>query len=198
MSNPPEQHRDVQPSGRRSRFSDTEFMSFNEIVRRMFENLFRGLEQQYHQLGIGWSGLSTDMAPFQYSFGNSVGQIVNNTEKFAVEMNVSQFHPDDLKVSLRHGELSIEGNQKQQRDQHGYIERHFIRRLTLPDDVDETTLTSHLKDNGILEISARKKNVPPTTPTRNIPIQTHNADQHRSRSLKRSDSSGSRTGISNH
>lgn len=60
-------------------------------------------------------------------------------------MDVSQFHPGDLKVSVRHGELSIEGHQRQQRDQHGLIERHFVRRFTLPDDVDDTTLTSHLK-----------------------------------------------------
>lgn len=62
-----------------------------------------------------------------------------------MEMDVSHFHPGDLKVSVRHGELSIEGHHKQQRDQHGLIERHFVRRFTLPDDVDDTTLTSHLK-----------------------------------------------------
>lgn len=60
-------------------------------------------------------------------------------------MDVSQFHPGDLKVSIRRGELTIEGHQKQQRDQHGSIERHFVRRFTLPNDVDDTTLTSHLK-----------------------------------------------------
>ncbi|KAL3990062.1 Hsp20/alpha crystallin family protein [Acanthocheilonema viteae] len=198
MNNPPEEHRDAHPSGRRSYFNDADFMSFNETVRRMFESLFHGLEQQYRQLGIGWSGSPTIATPFQYNFGSSVGQVVNNREKFAMEMDVSQFHPGDLKVSVRRGELSIEGHQKQQRDQHGFIERHFVRRFTLPDDVDETTLTSHLKENGILEISARKKNVAPITPTRNIPIEMHNADQQRSRQSKRTDSSGNRTGMSNH
>ncbi|CAG9536412.1 unnamed protein product [Cercopithifilaria johnstoni] len=198
MSNPSEQHRDAHPTGRRSYFNDVDFMSFNETVRRMFESLFHGLEQQYRQLGMGWSGPSTDVIPFQYNFGSSVGQVVNDTEKFVMEMDVSQFHPGDLKVSVRRGELSIEGHQKQQRDQHGFIERHFVRRLTLPDDVDDVTLTSHLKDNGILEISARKKNVAPLTPTRNIPIQTHNINRQPSKSSRRNDSNESRTGTSNH
>lgn len=73
--NPPEQHRDAQPSGRRSYFNDTDFMSFNETVRRMFENLFHGLEQHYRQFGIGWGGSSMDAAPCQYNFGSSVGQV---------------------------------------------------------------------------------------------------------------------------
>ncbi|MCP9265201.1 Small heat shock protein [Dirofilaria immitis] len=176
--NPPEQHRDIQPRSRRGPFSDLDFMSFNETVRRMFENLFHGLEQHYRQFGIGW-------------------EIVNDAEKFAMEMDVSQFHPSDLKISLRHGQLTIEGHQKQQRDQHGFIERHFIRQFTLPNDVDETTLISHLKENGILKVSARKKNAPPVTSTRNIPIQTYHVDEQHSTPSKRGDSSASRTGTSN-
>lgn len=49
-------------------------------------------------------------------------------------------------------------------------------------------------ENGILEVSARKKNVAPLTPTRHIPIQTHNVNQQGSKSSKRSDSTGSSTG----
>lgn len=76
MSNPPEQHRDVQPPGRRRPyFNDMEFISFNETLRRMFESLFSGLEQQYRQLGIGWSGSSVDTAPFQHNFGSPAGQV---------------------------------------------------------------------------------------------------------------------------
>ncbi|KAM3727791.1 Small heat shock protein [Dirofilaria immitis] len=161
----------------------------------MFENLFHGLEQHYRQFGIGWGSPSMSMT--DYNFGSSVGQIVNDAEKFAMEMDVSQFHPSDLKISLRHGQLTIEGHQKQQRDQHGFIERHFIRQFTLPNDVDETTLISHLKENGILKVSARKKNAPPVTSTRNIPIQTYHVDEQHSTPSKRGDSSASRTGTSN-
>uniref|UniRef100_A0A8R1TPL3 SHSP domain-containing protein n=1 Tax=Onchocerca volvulus TaxID=6282 RepID=A0A8R1TPL3_ONCVO len=192
--NPLDHHREIQPRSRRGRFSDLDFMSFNETVRRMFENLFHGLEQQYRQLGIGWT--SPWMSATDYNFGSSVGQIVNDAENFGMEMDVSQFHPADLKISLRHGQLRIEGHHKQQRDQHGFIERHFVRQFTLPDDVDETTLISHLKENGILKISARKKNVPATTPTRNIPIQTYNVDEQRSKPPKRDDSNASHTGTS--
>ncbi|VDM10066.1 unnamed protein product [Wuchereria bancrofti] len=196
--NPPEQHRDIQPSGHRSCFNDADFMSFNETVRRMFENLFHGLEQHYRQLGIGWGGSATNATSYQCNFGGSLRQIANDAENYVLEMDVSQFHPSELKVNLRHGELSIEGHQKQQRDRHGFIERHFVRRFTLPDDVDKTTLTSHLKENGVLEINARKKNVPPVIPTRNIPIQTHTVDQQHSKTAKRSNANSSRTGTTDH
>ncbi|KAK6113452.1 Hsp20/alpha crystallin family protein [Brugia pahangi] len=196
--NPPEQHRDIQPSGHRSCFYDGDFMSFNETVRRMFESLFHGLEQHYRQLGIGWSGSPTNATSYQCNLDGSLRQIANDAENYVMEMDVSQFHPSELKVNLRHGELSIEGHQKQQRDQHGFIERHFVRQFTLPGDVDKTTLTSHLKENGILEIKARKKNVPPVTPTRNIPIQMNTVDQQHSKNAKRTNASSSRTGTTDH
>ncbi|VDO59075.1 unnamed protein product [Onchocerca flexuosa] len=140
---PTDHQRAIQSRSRHGRFGDMDFMSFNETVRRMFENLFRGLEQQYRQLGINWGSPWTSTT--EYNFGSSVGQMVNDAEKFAMEMDVSQFHPADLKISLRHGQLRIEGHHKQQHDQYGFIERHFVRQFTLPDDVDETTMISHLK-----------------------------------------------------
>uniref|UniRef100_A0A915PP17 SHSP domain-containing protein n=1 Tax=Setaria digitata TaxID=48799 RepID=A0A915PP17_9BILA len=184
LMNPPEQHRDLQSRTRRPYFNDMDFMPFNETLRRMFENLFHSLEQHYRQLGTSWASGLTNAATCECNFGSSIGQVVNDAEKFAMEMDVSLFRPEDLKVSLRHGELTIEGHQKQQRDQHGLIERHFVRRFTLPDDVDDATLTSHLKENGILEVNARKKNVPPVTPTRNIPIQMRSLSEKRSKSIK--------------
>ncbi|VDK61847.1 unnamed protein product [Gongylonema pulchrum] len=137
-------HSDRHHCHHRRQTSEDAIISFNEYIRRMFENLFRGLEQQYRQIGTNYgSGAVQSTQGYDCSFGN-FGQIVNNATEFAVEMNVAQFRPEDLKVSLRNDELIIEGHQKQQRDQYGTVERHFVRRYAIPDDVDRTTLASNI------------------------------------------------------
>ncbi|VDM97237.1 unnamed protein product [Thelazia callipaeda] len=192
---PSERQRDLQPHTCHLAPADS-FPTFNDYIRRFFDNLYRSFDQrQWWTDSASPAGISST---YDCNFGSAIGQIVNNEEKFSVEVDVSHFHPEDLKVSLRHQELIIEGHQNQRRDPHGSIERHFVRKYLLPPDVDYATLTSSLKDNGILTVSARKQNVPPTTPTRNIPIQKQRGrDRQRSPSVRLTDSRASQTGSNN-
>ncbi|VDK36669.1 unnamed protein product [Gongylonema pulchrum] len=115
----------------------------------MFENLYNCLAQQYHQYAPGGTSAHIPTTSEGIS-GTSIGHVINNAGEFTVNVNVAQFRPDDLKVSLEQDRLIIEGHQKQQQDQHGTIERHFIRRCTLPGDVDNSTLTSRLSGTDFL------------------------------------------------
>nr|P29779.1 RecName: Full=Small heat shock protein OV25-2 [Onchocerca volvulus] len=106
------------------------------------------------------------------NIGNSLGEVINEKDKFAVRADVSHFHPKELSVSVRDRELVIEGHHEERTDPagHGSIERHFIRKYVLPEEVQPDTIESHLSDKGVLTISANKTAIG-TTASRNIPIR---------------------------
>lgn len=96
--------------------------------------------------------------------------MVDDSEKFAVEMDVSQFHPEELSVNLNDRELVVEGHHEERNDEVGKIERHFIRKYLLPEDAQLDSLESHLSDRGHLTVAAKKQTI--SAPVgRSIPIQ---------------------------
>ncbi|UMM37059.1 hypothetical protein L5515_008952 [Caenorhabditis briggsae] len=93
--------------------------------------------------------------------------IVNTDEKFSVNLNVSQFKPDELKINLDGRKLSIQGEQDVVTD-HGRSAKSFSRVIVLPEDVDVASVASSLSDDGKLSIEAPKL-IP--VPGRSIPIR---------------------------
>uniref|UniRef100_A0A1I7VEG1 SHSP domain-containing protein n=1 Tax=Loa loa TaxID=7209 RepID=A0A1I7VEG1_LOALO len=106
------------------------------------------------------------------NIGNALGEILDEKDKFRVQIDVSHFHPKELSVSVRDRELSIEGHHKERTDQsgHGSIERHFVRKYVMPEEVQPDTIESHLSDKGVLTISA-SKTIAGLPAARTIPIQ---------------------------
>lgn len=106
------------------------------------------------------------------NIGNAVGKVINEKDKFAVEVDVSQFHPKELSVTVRDRELVIEGHHKERSDPHGSgsIERHFVRKYTLPEGAQPDSVESHLSDKGVLTVCATKAAIG-APPARNIPIR---------------------------
>uniref|UniRef100_A0A1I7VZ98 Small heat shock protein n=1 Tax=Loa loa TaxID=7209 RepID=A0A1I7VZ98_LOALO len=106
------------------------------------------------------------------NIGNALGEILDEKDKFGVQIDVSHFHPKELSVSVRDRELSIEGHHKERTDQsgHGSIERHFVRKYVMPEEVQPDTIESHLSDKGVLTISA-SKTIAGLPAARTIPIQ---------------------------
>ncbi|CDK13498.1 SHSP domain-containing protein [Caenorhabditis elegans] len=94
-------------------------------------------------------------------------EIVNNDQKFAINLNVSQFKPEDLKINLDGRTLSIQGEQELKTD-HGYSKKSFSRVILLPEDVDVGAVASNLSEDGKLSIEAPKKEA---VQGRSIPIQ---------------------------
>uniref|UniRef100_A0A1I7W3T8 SHSP domain-containing protein n=1 Tax=Loa loa TaxID=7209 RepID=A0A1I7W3T8_LOALO len=66
--------------------------------------------------------------------------------------------------------LLVEGHHEERNDRHGSVEQHFIRKYTMPKNVLQDSLESHLSDQGILRITAKKKAVE-NSQFKNIPIQ---------------------------
>ncbi|VIO98061.1 Uncharacterized protein BM_BM10597 [Brugia malayi] len=104
-----------------------------------------------------------------HKLGSGIGEITDTDEHYSVTIDVSQFAPDDLKVSVSDGIVTIEGKHPMIKDQFGEIERQFTRRLMLPKDIKPELVTSELTKDGKLTIQTPKKEKNEAQ-TRTIPI----------------------------
>uniref|UniRef100_A0A0K0CYZ2 SHSP domain-containing protein n=1 Tax=Angiostrongylus cantonensis TaxID=6313 RepID=A0A0K0CYZ2_ANGCA len=86
---------------------------------------------------------------------NEAQQMVNDDSKFAVSLDVSHFRPEELKVHLEGKELTIEGKHQHKNDT-SFIERSFVRKWMLPENVDLEALRTQLNDAGHLSVEAPK------------------------------------------
>ncbi|KHN78156.1 Small heat shock protein OV25-1 [Toxocara canis] len=136
-------------------------------MRGFFDEAMREMERPFRDLAPYW--LEQPMMR-QADIGNVVGNVTDDKDKFAVEMDVSQFSPEELKVEVRDKELVVEGHHEERSDQYGTIERHFIRKYMLPEDADVQAVNSRLSDVGVLTVVA-PKNTSALPPARTIPIQ---------------------------
>ncbi|EGT39261.1 hypothetical protein CAEBREN_16878 [Caenorhabditis brenneri] len=100
-----------------------------------------------------------------FNFSDTIGEVVNDDSKFSVQLDVSHFKPEDLKIQLDGRELKIEGTQET-RTEHGYSKRSFSKMILLPEDADLTALKSAISNEGKLQIEAPKK----ANTSRSIPI----------------------------
>ncbi|KAL6740698.1 hypothetical protein Aduo_014030 [Ancylostoma duodenale] len=86
-------------------------------------------------------------------------QIINDSTRFDVSMDVSQYKPEELRVHLICRDLIIEGNQEEPNEA-GYIQKTFLRRWALPDEVDLDAVTISLNEFGCLLVHAPKTAAP--------------------------------------
>ncbi|KAK6014584.1 Hsp20/alpha crystallin family protein [Ostertagia ostertagi] len=96
-----------------------------------------------------------------------LGKVTDDGSKLAISLDVSKFKPDELKVNIDGRTLTIEGKQEITEGSN-YTSRSFLRRWTLPEDVDVEQIRSTLSENGQLAIEVPKPK--PAITARNIPI----------------------------
>ncbi len=66
--------------------------------------------------------------------------------------------------------MVIEGKHEEKSDEHGQIQRHFIRKVLLPKDIHADMVVSQLSPDGILTVTAPKLALN-SPQSRNVPIQ---------------------------
>ncbi len=88
--------------------------------------------------------------------------IKETPEAFLVEAELPGMAKDDVKVTVHDGVLTIQGERKSEEEskdrKHHRIERvygSFLRRFTLPDNVDENSVSAKFKD-GLLTLTIQK------------------------------------------
>lgn len=73
---------------------------------------------------------------------------------FQVCMDVAQFTPNELTVKTVDREVVVEGKHEEREDEHGFIQRHFIRKYTLPKGYDPKDVVSTISSDGVLTVKA--------------------------------------------
>ncbi|XP_014205000.1 alpha-crystallin A chain [Copidosoma floridanum] len=91
----------------------------------------------------------------QYQRGQSV--IKDDKDKFSVQIDTSQFSPDEVNVRVVDDQIIVEGKHEEKQDDHGRIYRHFIRKYTVPEICETEKATSTLSEDGILSITIPRK-----------------------------------------
>ncbi|XP_073836039.1 heat shock protein 27-like [Musca autumnalis] len=84
----------------------------------------------------------------------SVMPTVGSDGGFQVCMDVSQFKPSELTVKTVDRTVVVEGKHEEREDDHGMIQRHFIRKYTLPKDFDPKDVQSTISSDGVLTVKA--------------------------------------------
>ncbi|KAH7705846.1 HSP-12.2 protein [Aphelenchoides avenae] len=109
--------------------------------------------------------------PLQHHDG--VVKVHDTPEHFEVGFDVQFFTPKEIELQAHENHLSVHCSHDVRQDKHGDVKREISRSYKLPEDVDVSTIKSHLTKNGILYVSAAKKRKQPAQPARTIEV-THN------------------------
>jgi HSP20 family protein len=127
-------------------------------------NPYRELEEIQNRLGrvfgeVPWRVRDDDM--FTTDWAPALD--IQETEKeYAVKVDLPEVKKEDIKVELLDGALTIQGERKQEKEEKGKkyhrVERQygqFLRRFTLPGEVDATKIQAQFKD-GVLTVTMPK------------------------------------------
>ncbi|CEF63216.1 Protein lethal(2)essential for life [Strongyloides ratti] len=127
---------------------------FEEVERRFFQPM--------------WT--SNDFREM-FKLGSSNEELKVTDDYISLKMDVSQFHPNELRVNIADGYIVIEGRHQEMYNRHGMMQRAFIRRYVLPSNVREEDVVSDLSKDGILTITGKKTPSIEGKKRRNIPIE---------------------------
>jgi HSP20 family protein len=94
--------------------------------------------------------------------------------EYLVKADLPEVTRDNVKVGIEDGVLTLEGERRQEKDEktkhYHRLERaygKFVRRLTVPTEVDETKVTAEFKD-GVLSVHLPKS---PTARPRSVAVK---------------------------
>ena len=73
---------------------------------------------------------------------------------YNVQMSLSSFNPDDIKVTCQKNSVKVQANTEHKHEDGGRMSRSFCREMTLPDDVVVDQLKCVMSEDGSLRITA--------------------------------------------
>lgn len=97
-------------------------------------------------------------------------KMTSDNEKFQVNVDVQHFAPEEINVKVVNGQVIVEGNHEEKRDEHGYVSRQFVRKYSLPQGCLPDTVESKLSSDGVLTVTAPKVLALPSPGERIVPI----------------------------
>ncbi|CAK9818773.1 Protein lethal(2)essential for life [Anthophora plagiata] len=78
-------------------------------------------------------------------------------KNFQVTLDVQQFDPEEVTVKVSGNNVVVEGKHEERQDEHGWISRQFVRKYFVPEQCDIDQLKSNLSSDGVLTITAPRK-----------------------------------------
>lgn len=103
--------------------------------------------------------------------GRGMSIVQADKDKFQVFLDVQQFNPKEINVKVVDSYVVVEAKHEEKEDEHGWISREFIRKYMIPEQCDIDQVTSTLSSDGILSISAPRKEKAVTQNERSITIE---------------------------
>ncbi|XP_060520889.1 alpha-crystallin A chain-like [Cylas formicarius] len=105
------------------------------------------------------------------SHGDKNTTISHEKDHFQARVDIQQFKPEEVSVKLSDDNtVTVEGKHEERQDDHGFISRHFVRKYVLPEGTDLKKLKSKLSSDGVLSITAPKKQEAKQVEYKEIPI----------------------------
>lgn len=89
--------------------------------------------------------------------GRGASTVQADKTKFQVTLDVSQFSPEEVNVKVVDQNVVVEAKHDEKEDEHGWVSRQFVRKYMIPSQCDIDKVESHLSSDGILSISAPRK-----------------------------------------
>merc|ERR1712107_796125 len=89
---------------------------------------------------------------------NEVIRVKEDETKMEVSLDTSQYRPDELKVMVNDGVLTVEGNHEEKaEDGSKMVSRMFSRKYTLPPAAKSEEVVSNLSSDGVLVITTKEE-----------------------------------------
>ncbi|XP_013407878.1 protein lethal(2)essential for life [Lingula anatina] len=82
-------------------------------------------------------------------------QLKYDDKVFQIELDVSDFAPEEIEVKISDNTLVIKGEHTDKEDKHGLVARQFLRQFAIPEDVDVDSFESLLNDDGSMIVKAQ-------------------------------------------
>jgi len=149
---------------------DKDFVNFDEQVKRTHADMDQSMavfRPQLPRWAVG-SGDAFNTTAFS-GRNDEVMKVKQDDGKFEVTLDVSDYKPEELKVTTVNNVLSIEGkheakteDSKDTGDARAFgssaVMKQFSRKWTLPSDSDPADVVSNLSSDGVLMVTAPRKN----------------------------------------
>ena len=90
---------------------------------------------------------------------SEVIRVKEDEKKMEVSLDTAQYRPDELKISVAGGSITVEGKHEEKaEDGTRMVSRQFVRKYSLPQGAKPTDVVSNLSSDGVLVITVPKSN----------------------------------------
>ena len=117
---------------------------FNRQLREMQNELF------------GWAD-NRLRALHQENADQKIKLLEDKENEFALNLGCQNFKPEEIQCKADGQYLHIEGNHEEKDEKKGYVKRHFVRRVLLPENAEVDKVECRFKPDGVLSITIPKR-----------------------------------------